>query len=189
MTSRDEPSAATGEPTELPTPAIGDSAWPWILLGLALFGVGVASWRPVPAGVWHDDGTADYEGIFEGTGHGFVDWVWESHARMSVHSHQITNVLCEIAGDRASRRRGLLGRSGMEGALVLAPCRWIHTIGMRFPIDVAFLDRDGTVLDVVTMPPGRVGRPRLGARMVVEAEAGEMERWGIEPGLRLEVRS
>ena len=27
--------------------------------------------------VWHPDGTADYEGIFEGTGHGFVDWVWE----------------------------------------------------------------------------------------------------------------
>ena len=52
--------------------------------------------------VWHADGTADYEGIFEGTGHGFVDWVWEAHAGMSRHSHQITNVLTEVDGDRAA---------------------------------------------------------------------------------------
>ena len=53
-------------------------------------------------GVWHPEGTADYEGIFEGTGHGFVDWVWEAHAAMSRHSHQITNVLTEVDGGRAT---------------------------------------------------------------------------------------
>jgi hypothetical protein len=52
--------------------------------------------------VWHADGTAHYEGIFEGTGHGFVDWVWQAHARMSCHSHQITNVLVEVEGERAA---------------------------------------------------------------------------------------
>lgn len=52
--------------------------------------------------VWHPDGTADYEGIFEGTGHGFIDWVWEAHERMSRHSHQITNVLSEIDGMQAT---------------------------------------------------------------------------------------
>lgn len=52
--------------------------------------------------VWHPDGTAFYDGIFEGTGHGFVDWVWEAHAAMERHSHQITNVLIELDGDRAS---------------------------------------------------------------------------------------
>lgn len=31
-------------------------AWPFIVLGLALFAVGVTAWRPVPAGIWHDDG-------------------------------------------------------------------------------------------------------------------------------------
>ena len=45
--------------------------------------------------VWHSGGTALYEGIFEGTGHGFIDWVWEAHAGMERHSHQITNVLIE----------------------------------------------------------------------------------------------
>lgn len=53
-------------------------------------------------GVWHADGTAFYDGIFEGTGHGFIDWVWKAHEAMERHSHQITNVLCEIEGDRAT---------------------------------------------------------------------------------------
>ncbi len=52
--------------------------------------------------VWHPDGTAFYDGIFEGTGHGFIDWVWEAHAAMERHSHQITNVLIELDGERAT---------------------------------------------------------------------------------------
>ena len=52
--------------------------------------------------VWHPDGTAFYDGIFEGTGRGFVDWVWQAHAAMERHSHQITNVLIELEGDRAT---------------------------------------------------------------------------------------
>ena len=46
--------------------------------------------------VWYPEGTALYEGIYEGTGHGFIDWVWQAHAAMERHSHQITNVLIEL---------------------------------------------------------------------------------------------
>lgn len=51
---------------------------------------------------WHEGGTAFYDGIYEGTGRGFVDWVWQAHAAMERHSHQITNVLIELHGDRAT---------------------------------------------------------------------------------------
>lgn len=51
--------------------------------------------------VWHEGGTAFYDGIYEGTGRGFIDWVWQAHAGMERHSHQITNVLIEVNGDRA----------------------------------------------------------------------------------------
>ena len=48
----------------------------------------------------------------------------------------------EVADGARARRRGLLGRDAFEGALVLRPCRHVHTFGMRFPIDVAFCDRE-----------------------------------------------
>ncbi len=94
----------------------------------------------------------------------------------------------EMARSRAQRRRGLLGRDGIEGVLVLEPCRQVHTIGMRFPIDVAFCAADGRVLRLVTLRPGRVSRPVWRARRVLEAEAGAWARWGLRCGVVLQVR-
>jgi len=94
----------------------------------------------------------------------------------------------EIASGGAARRKGLLGRDGLEGALLIDRCRWVHTVGMRFALDVAYLDRDGAVLKTVRMTPQRVGLPMLKARQVVEAEAGAFARWGLHVGDRLEVR-
>ncbi|WP_032763513.1 DUF192 domain-containing protein [Streptomyces sp. CNS654] len=94
-----------------------------------------------------------------------------------------------IAASYRSRTKGLLGRDGIEGAMMLTPCGSVHTFRMRFPIDVAYLDRKFTVLAVTTMKPGRLGLPRLRARHVVEAEAGAMERWGVRPGVRVELKA
>lgn len=88
----------------------------------------------------------------------------------------------EIAATYRTRRRGLLGRDGIEGAMLLTPCNSVHTIGMRFTLDVAYLDAGLRVLTVRTMPPGRVGLPRLRARYVLEAEAGSMAGWGLRTG-------
>jgi len=52
--------------------AIAEDTKPWVLLGLALFGVGIASWYPVPAGVWHDDGTYMLIAKALAGGHGFT---------------------------------------------------------------------------------------------------------------------
>jgi uncharacterized membrane protein (UPF0127 family) len=94
----------------------------------------------------------------------------------------------EVAESRAARRRGLLGRDGIDGALLLQPARSVHTIGMRFAIDVAHLGPDGTVLRVATMKPWRIGAPVPAARSVVEAEAGSFARWGVALGDVLEVK-
>jgi uncharacterized membrane protein (UPF0127 family) len=94
----------------------------------------------------------------------------------------------EVADTRATRRRGLLGCDSVDGALVLTPARAVHTIGMRFDLDVAYLDGDGTVVDCHRMRRRRVGLPRFRARSVVEAEAGAFDRWALRPGDRLEVR-
>jgi uncharacterized protein len=93
----------------------------------------------------------------------------------------------EIADSFAARNRGLLGRSGIEGAMWLPNLRGVHSIGMRFPLDVAFLDKDLVVVDAVRLRRYSMTRPRLGARSVLEAEAGAFDRWGLKVGDRLEV--
>ncbi|MFE0193842.1 DUF192 domain-containing protein [Streptomyces sp. NPDC059008] len=112
---------------------------------------------------------------------------WENGPGM-VHGAD-TGIPVEIAASYRARARGLLGRDGIEGALLLTPASGVHTFRMRFAIDVAYLGRDFTVLAVRTMRPGRLGRPRLRARHVLEAEAGAMSRWGLRPGLRLTVEA
>jgi uncharacterized protein len=94
----------------------------------------------------------------------------------------------EIAEDRATRRRGLLQRDSLEGALVLRPCRWVHTIGMRFPVDVAYLDADGVVVKTIQMHRHRIGIPVWRACLVIEAQAGAFARWGLRVGDVVEVR-
>lgn len=95
----------------------------------------------------------------------------------------------ELAEDRRTRRRGLLGRSGLDGALVLRPCRWVHSVGMRFPLDVAFVDDEGIVVKAVRMSRHRVGLPVPSASWVIEAEAGAFHRWGLLPGDEVELRT
>lgn len=92
------------------------------------------------------------------------------------------------ATDRTERRRGLLGVARIDEPLVLEPCMWIHTVGMRAPIEVIYVNGDHEVIATERMRPWRVGAPMRGSRMVVEAAAGSLERWNLNVGDILEVR-
>lgn len=94
----------------------------------------------------------------------------------------------EVADSYGTRRKGLLGRDGITGAIWLRPCRHVHTMGMRFTIDVALVDGSGRVLLVQTMPPRRFSAVRWRCRSVLETEAGVLERWGVRAGVQLAVR-
>jgi uncharacterized membrane protein (UPF0127 family) len=94
----------------------------------------------------------------------------------------------EVAGEGRSRARGLLGRDGIEGALLIQPAKSVHTFGMRFPIDVAFVDKNMVVLRIVTMSRWRLGRPVLKAHGVIEAEAGAFGHWNLKVGDQLEIK-
>ncbi|MGE3589729.1 MAG: DUF192 domain-containing protein [Ilumatobacteraceae bacterium] len=100
------------------------------------------------------------------------------------------NVLAsaEVADSPRSKGRGLLGRDGLEGALVIERCRWVHTLGMRFPLDVAFVDANGAVIKTLRMNRHRLGAPVFGARRVIEAQAGAFARWGLNVGDVVELR-
>jgi len=94
----------------------------------------------------------------------------------------------EVATSLSARARGLLGRDGIEGALILERTRSVHSFGMRFAIDVAFLGRDLEVVDITHLVPWRVALPRRRGRTVLEAQSGAFERWALQCGDRLELR-
>lgn len=87
------------------------------------------------------------------------------------------------------RAKGLIGsREPPMGRALALRTKQIHTFGLGFPIDAVYLRRDGTVIRVMTIRPGRVGPLLLRARWVLEMAPGEAERLGIRAGrvLRLE---
>ncbi|MGB2805797.1 MAG: DUF192 domain-containing protein [Candidatus Zixiibacteriota bacterium] len=97
----------------------------------------------------------------------------------------------EWAGTSAQRRRGLLGRSGMdpEEGIYIVPCEGIHTFRMKFPIDVAFLGKDGHVLVVHhSLKPNRISRIVLRAQGVLELSAGRLRATDTEVGDIIEFR-
>ena len=97
-------------------------------------------------------------------------------------------VVCALEmPDSAADRGALRQRRGCEGALHLEGVRTVHTVGMAFPVDVAFLADDHTVVRVARLKPWRLARGGRRARSAVETEAGALERWGVHVGDQLEV--
>lgn len=94
----------------------------------------------------------------------------------------------ELADSRRARVRGLLGRDDIEGALLIRPCKQVHTAAMRFAIDVAFCDQHGQVLRASSMKPWRISAIVFGAAFAIEARAGAFERWRLTIGDVVEVR-
>jgi uncharacterized membrane protein (UPF0127 family) len=88
----------------------------------------------------------------------------------------------EVAERRRDRVRGLLGRDHLDGALLLRPARSVHTLGMRFAIDVAYCDDDLNVISTTTISRNRLSMPVWRARCVIEAEAGAFADWHLRAG-------
>ncbi len=108
-----------------------------------------------------------------------VDW---SRASWRLLGHRV-----RVATHLAQRLRGLLGtaRLGFGQGLLIRPCGSVHTFGMRYPIDVLFLDARATVLDLEhVLTPGRC-RVASGAAMALELCAGTLHRLDVRPGERV----
>jgi uncharacterized membrane protein (UPF0127 family) len=96
----------------------------------------------------------------------------------------------DIADTSAKRRTGLLKHSGLapgEG-LWIVPTEGVHTFGMKFAIDVIFLNRKRKVLKIrPNMVRARIALS-LRAHSVVELPAGTIEQTGTQPGDQLELQ-
>ncbi|MHB8389069.1 MAG: DUF192 domain-containing protein [Acidobacteriaceae bacterium] len=112
-----------------------------------------------------------------------VRWKISNLTRQTILAGQV-----EVADRGAKRRKGLLGRDGLgpgEG-LWIVPCESVHTFGMRFPIDLVYVDRDKRVKKVRSnVTPWRMSAC-LSAHSVVELTAGTVRATQTQAGDALE---
>ena len=83
------------------------------------------------------------------------------------------------------RLRGLIGCASLQPGegLLIRPCFSIHTIAMRFTVDVVFLDAAGRVVKLAaSVRPNRLGPIALGAAAVLELPEGTIARTGTRVG-------
>ena len=144
---------------------------------------------PRPVGVFPTSGGPDKERDMESflsavsSGGGPLELVDAKSGRVMVPR-------LEVAADSASRKRGLLGRTHLPigNGLVIAPTNAIHTFFMKFPIDVAFVARDGRVVKLSkNLRSWRIA-VGCGAYAVVELAANSASPAGLEVGARVRVQ-
>jgi hypothetical protein len=98
-----------------------------------------------------------------------------------------------VAQTHWSRLRGLLGASegdfGNGWGLWIRPCRGVHTLAMRFPIDVVYLDRVGTVVHLEhNLQPWRFSPVRMQATSVLELPSHTVARTETALGDLIEIK-
>jgi len=89
-----------------------------------------------------------------------------------------------------TRLRGLLGTRTLPAGdgLWIRPCRQVHMFGMRYAIDVVFLDDAQRVVALVSdLQPGRISPKFRDATSVLELPAGTIERTALTTGTQLEI--
>lgn len=91
---------------------------------------------------------------------------------------------CEMTGfiERMRGMTALADAPADDFAMIFRRCPRVQCKAMRFPIDVAHLDRDGRVLAVATVYPGQMGPAVKGCRTCVEMREGRAAELGIAPG-------
>lgn len=97
----------------------------------------------------------------------------------------------ETVESMGARTRGLIGHEPLRfgQGMLIRPCRWIHTFGMSFAIDVLYVDKRWRIVAVSeNLRPGRIDRPVPHAWFVVEMAAGAIRHAGIHVGDRLEMQ-
>jgi len=81
-----------------------------------------------------------------------------------------------------------MGELGEDEGLFISPCSSVHTLGMSFPLDIVFLDKEARVLSLYhNLKPWRVTRWVPGAFGVLELRAGTLARHTLREGQKVEV--
>ena len=111
------------------------------------------------------------------------------YVQLELESGEVVCERCLMATNPALRFRGLMGKKELPAGegILLRPCSSVHTMFMRFTIDVVFCDGDLRVLAVAPEVPKWRMRGQRGAKVAIELAAGEAARRGVTIGAQLRV--
>jgi uncharacterized membrane protein (UPF0127 family) len=118
--------------------------------------------------------------------------------RESVKKAQIWNLTknnmllreAEVADSFSARLRGLIGRSGLvkDTGLIITPCNSVHMMGMKFSIDVIFVDKNHRIIKIIPNMKKRSVSPVIWkAKYVIEAPAGTVQSRNLEINDQIEL--
>lgn len=110
---------------------------------------------------------------------------------LTIGGHRLT---AEVAGTDAHRATGLMHRRMLpenRGMLFVFPDVAFHSMWMMntyVPLSVAFLDRDGTIINIAEMQPQTqtTHSAKRPAKYALEANQGWFSKRGIKPGTKVE---
>jgi SnoaL-like domain len=131
--------------------------------------------RALASTVFHEGATADYGPTYSGSAQGLVENLWQNHSRLLGHSHQVSNILMEVDGDRAGSESyafATLWDTTLEGALVVLTAygryldRWSRRDGIwaidhrRFVYDLVYPSTPSVAPEAVDAPLARLALRR-----------------------------
>ncbi len=84
-----------------------------------------------------------------------------------------------------ARAKGLLGRNSLpeDEGLLLKPCKQVHTLFMKFTIDVVFIDKHNKIIHLETLRPFKISKYVWKAKAVIEFAEGTIERNRLTKGM------
>ena len=92
------------------------------------------------------------------------------------------------AESRRARRVGLRGTDNVSTPLLLQPCRWVHSFGMKVPLSVLYINHSGEVVKIQELKRNRLPLPVVKACCVLEADTDAPRRWNLQIGDIVEIR-
>jgi hypothetical protein len=131
--------------------------------------------RELASTVFHEGATADYGPTFSGSAEGLIDKLWEDHASLAGHSHQVTNILVDVRGDEAGSESyafGTLWDIAEDNTLVVLTAygryldRWSRRNGVwaidhrRFVYDLVHSSTPSVTPDASELPLARLVKRR-----------------------------
>lgn len=108
-----------------------------------------------------------------------------------IHVSTSTTIVQDLhlANSFFSRLKGLLGTNEFkeESGLLIIPCNSVHTMGMKFAIDVIFISKNNQICHMIkAMKPNRLSKIVFASTKVLELPAGTLDRFIMSPGDKLE---